>query len=285
MVLLTIKNNDEKIFTYEVTLNTQVEKVLTEVVRLKNGVEKINRLAESVQDLITYGVSWPPERRGLLVEQAQELRLDPNLDLSSRYPLRNGLKFSSNPDPLLKRSGLSISDSESCRVLLESTTAAKNLSKSDPLKWEHIKNGLDIMKGALNIVFPKGIPLFDPVRMELDNREEVESSNLWDPTVYGLWFTSKCLEDSEPLYKYLGKNEKSKCIIKVSKRGQGPPPKEKPFSDEEEKKLLLEQYKRSEVLKKLAKQEDESSSAWADNDELKKKFTGLEHISWKTGFY
>eukprot|EP00096_Caligus_rogercresseyi_P002358 TRINITY_DN14474_c0_g1_i1.p1 TRINITY_DN14474_c0_g1~~TRINITY_DN14474_c0_g1_i1.p1 ORF type:complete len:287 (+),score=64.38 TRINITY_DN14474_c0_g1_i1:239-1099(+) len=285
MVFLTIKSNDEKLFVFESSLSSGVEKVLTEVIRLRNGIEKIKRLVAEVHDLIEHGVSWPPERRGLLNEQADELHLNPNQELSSRYPQRSNLPFASCPDPRLKRSGLAPGDAESARILSESSTAALNLTKSEPLAWDHLQEGLEIIQGALAIVYPRGIPSFDPVQMELANTEEVDGSLIWDPTLMCLWFASKPLSDSETLSKYLGNNEKSKCIIKVSQRGQGPPPKERPFTEEEEKRLLLEQHRRAETLRKLAKEQDNSSSSgWTDGESLKKKFNGVENISWKTGF-
>nr|ACO15267.1 C21orf59 [Caligus clemensi] len=284
MVILNIKSNDSKVFVYEAALSSSVEKVLSDIIRLRNGVQKIKRLSLEIEDLIEHGVAWPSERQGLLQEQADELHLSPNSELSSTYPQRDDIPFSHSPDPRLKRSGLPLGDAESRRILRESALAAKKLTESEPLTWGHIKEGLQIIGGALKIVYTHGIPSFDPVQMELDNNEDLDTSDIWDPTLYCLWFASKALADNEKLSKYLGKNEKSKCIIKVGKRGQGPPPKERPFTEEEERQLLLEQHRRVETLRKLAKEQDESFATWIDSDALKNKFNGMENISWKTGF-
>jgi Protein of unknown function (DUF2870). len=51
------------------------------------------------------------------------------------------------------------------------------------------------------------------------------------------------------LVYYLGRNEKTKVIVKLQKHGQGPPGREPVISEEERKQMMLHAYRRQEDLK------------------------------------
>ena len=51
---------------------------------------------------------------------------------------------------------------------------AKISSQSNlPLTFATIVEALDILRGAVSIVYPMGLPEYDPIRMEFENREEL----------------------------------------------------------------------------------------------------------------
>ena len=64
------------------------------------------------------------------------------------------------------------------------------------------------------IVWPMGLPPTDPVRLELENCEELqgtqESKMVLDPAKTTLWFATKELTREKKLKDFLGKNEKTK---------------------------------------------------------------------------
>ena len=41
------------------------------------------------------------------------------------------------------------------------------------LTEQHIHDALEILRGAVTIVYPMNIPPYDPIRMEFENREEL----------------------------------------------------------------------------------------------------------------
>ena len=41
------------------------------------------------------------------------------------------------------------------------------------LTFADILEALDILKGAVSIVYPMGLPEYDPIKMEMENREEL----------------------------------------------------------------------------------------------------------------
>lgn len=48
---------------------------------------------------------------------------------------------------------------------------------------------------------------------------------------------------------YLGRNEKTKVVLKITKIGSGPPAREPSLSEQERKLLLAEAFKKEEELK------------------------------------
>lgn len=74
-------------------------------------------------------------------------------------------------------------------------------------------------------------------------------------------------------------------IMKLSKRGSGPPGREPVMTEEERKQLMLHSYRRQEELKKLDQDEDDNylNSDWADSGNLKRSFQGIRNISWRPG--
>jgi hypothetical protein len=51
------------------------------------------------------------------------------------------------------------------------------------------------------------------------------------------------------LADYVGRNEKTKVILKLQKQGQGAPGREPVISEEERKQMMLHAYRRQEELK------------------------------------
>ena len=64
-----------------------------------------------------------------------------------------------------------------------------------------------------------------------------------------LWWAAKELQSSKKLLDYVGKNEKTKIVVKLQKRGTGPPGREPVVSEEQKKQMMLQAYRRQEELK------------------------------------
>ena len=64
-----------------------------------------------------------------------------------------------------------------------------------------------------------------------------------------LWWASKEMHSSKKLLDYVGKNEKTKIVVKLQKRGTGPPGREPVVSEEQKKQMMLQAYRRQEELK------------------------------------
>ena len=73
-----------------------------------------------------------------------------------------------------------------------------------------------------------------------------------DVTQAQMWFSGKEMCRGKTLAYYLGRNEKTKVVVKLQKQGQGPPGREPVISEEERKQMMLHAYRRQEELKVLA---------------------------------
>lgn len=102
------------------------------------------------------------------------------------------------------------------------------------------------------------------------------------PTQSSLWWAGKELVKDKTLSEFVGKNEKTKIIVKIQKKGQGPPVREAPMGEQEQKNLMAYYYRKQEELKKLGENEDDDylNSSWADPKSLKNAFSGVRDVKW-----
>lgn len=64
-----------------------------------------------------------------------------------------------------------------------------------------------------------------------------------------LWWAGKEMARGKKLKDYVGKNEKTKIVAKLQKKGQGAPSREPVFSEEEQKQMMAYAYKKQEEMK------------------------------------
>ncbi|XP_039600854.1 cilia- and flagella-associated protein 298 [Polypterus senegalus] len=150
-----------------------------------------------------------------------------------------------------------------------------------------VRNALDQLRGAVSIVYPMGLPPHDPIRLEFEDKEDLTGTQMAlqiiEESESQLWWAGKELQRGKKLSDYLGKNEKTKIIVKLQKRGQGAPAREPVISPEDQKQMMLHYYRRQEELKKLEESEDDAylDSEWADRNMLKRQLQNLNNIKWE----
>lgn len=290
MVLLNVKHLNNSIFLVETTLTASVDETLAQIIKLHNGVLKVNRVVEHLKDISEHGVHLPANMIGLLPDQIAELKLsEPDVQLTE--PSQG---FETDPDPLQRRNGKR--PTEAGRDILEKTAgeasakvSRENVAAGMPVTWTSIEEALQQVKGALSIVYPQGVPVYEPLRMELENREDLAgtqaSKQVIDPAEGVLWFASKELQTGKKLSEYMGKHEKTKVVIKLSTRSAGQPSREPLLSQDDQTRLMMANHKRKEELEALDKvsRDDDSylNSSWADPNTLKRKMHGVGNVSWK----
>ena len=64
-----------------------------------------------------------------------------------------------------------------------------------------------------------------------------------------LWWAGKQLDRSKLLRDYVGRNEKTKIVTKLQKKGQGAPGREPVFSAEEQRTMMALAHKKQEEMK------------------------------------
>merc|ERR1719324_360685 len=104
-----------------------------------------------------------------------------------------------------------------------------------------------------------GLPDYDGVRQILEEREVLEgaqSLEVLDPDHISLWCFSKELQRDKLLSDYVGKNEKTKVVPKLQKKGAGAPQREPIVSEDEQKAMIAFYHKKQAEMDKLALEDE-----------------------------
>ena len=82
---------------------------------------------------------------------------------------------------------------------------------------------------------------------------------------------------------YVGGNDKTKVVVKLSTVGAGPPVREPFMSEEERKHLMLMEHRRREEIKRLMEDKEDGylDQDWASNKEMAHSLQGVKDINWK----
>ncbi|GLD46449.1 UPF0769 protein [Lates japonicus] len=264
MVQLHVKRGDESQFLFNTIVDAPLETVIQQVTAIYSGRLKVDRICSEIPELADHGITLPPNMQGLTEEQIVELKLRDEWE--DKCVPSGGPVF--RKDEIGRRNGHAPTDKMK-EVLMRTMEEAKALISNKQVQanvcvtMEMVKEALDQLKGAVMIVYPMGLPPHDPIRMEFEDREDLSG-------------TQASLQD------YIGKNEKTKLVVKIQKRGQGAPAREPLITDEQQKQMMMHYYRRQEELKKLDEEDDDSylDSEWSDRQALKKQFQGLTNIKW-----
>lgn len=143
------------------------------------------------------------------------------------------------------------------------------------LNLKNVSEALNLLRGAITIVYPMQLPPHDIIRMEFNNTEDLSgtqaSREVIEPVKAQLWFAGKQILPDQKLYKYVGKNDKTKVssdewivlyncsgffiivlikvVVKINKQGEGPPGREAVLTEDMRKRMMAEAYRRQEQLK------------------------------------
>ncbi|KAK9870221.1 hypothetical protein WA026_006306 [Henosepilachna vigintioctopunctata] len=290
MVIIHVKNKDESQFLYETTLQTPVEELIKNVVAIYNGRLKIQRVCSEIQELSEHGILYPPEILGLTPEQVEEMNLK---DPYEEKCIPSG-GYIYNKDPIGRRNGRQPKN-EMKQLLQKAVEDAKEqISKNlvpmgKLMTMKIVQEALNILKGAVTIVYPMKLPPHDVISMEFENIEDLSgtqaSLDVLDPTTAQMWFCGKEMFRDKVVEDYVGKIENCKVIMKLSKKGSGPPAREPIMNEQDRKEMMMHAYRKQEEMKKLHADDDDSylNSQWADGSNMKKSFHGLSNITWRPG--
>eukprot|EP00794_Sanderia_malayensis_P000280 gene280-905_t len=288
MVKLHVKQGDESQFLFETTVKQSLDECITEITRIFNQRLKIERLFYDMETLAKHGICLPPNMQGLTDEQIVELKLKD--EWQSRCTPSGG--HVECKDPVGRRSGLAPNE-QMAEIINRTRQDAKDQVSKDLVKADKCltlattQDAIDKMRGAVMIVYPMGLPPHDTIRLEFENNEDLSgtqaAAQVIDEKDAQLWWAGKELIRSKKLEDFVGKNEKTKIIVKIQKKGKGAPSREPVVNEEEQKKMMAYYYRKQEDMKKLEQSDEDSylSSPWADGSQLKKQFQGVGQVKWK----
>ncbi|KAM6983935.1 cilia- and flagella-associated protein 298 [Tautogolabrus adspersus] len=287
MVQLHVKRGDESQFLFNTTVVAPVETVINQITDIYNGRLKVERICSEIPELADHGIILPTNMQGLTEEQIVELKLKDEWE--DKCVPSGGPVF--KEDEVGRRNGHAPNDKMK-EVLMKTVEEAKALISKKQVQAnvcvtnEIIKEALDLLRGAVMIVYPMGLPPHDPIRMEFENQEDLTGTQASLQVITEddcqLWWAAKEIQRGKKLQDYVGKNEKTKLVVKIQKKGQGAPGREPLVNDEQHKQMMMNFYRRQEELKKLEEADDDSymDSEWSDRQALKKQFQGLTNIKW-----
>ncbi|KAG1970401.1 cilia- and flagella-associated protein 298 [Pimephales promelas] len=287
MVQLHVKRGDESQFLFNTTVDVSIETLSQQISEIYNGRLKVDRICTEIPELADHGISLPPNMQGLSDDQIMELKLKDEWE--DRCIPSGGAEF--KKDEIGRRNGHAPNEKMK-DVLRKTMEEAKALISNKQVRanvcvtMDMVKEALDQLRGAVMIVYPMGLPPHDPIRMEIENQEDLTGTQASLQVIPDedaqLWWASKELQRGKKLQDYVGRNEKTKIIVKIQKRGQGAPAREPLVSEDEQKQMMLHFYKRQEDLKKLEEVDDDThlQSSWSDRQALKRQFQGLTNIKW-----
>ena len=83
--------------------------------------------------------------------------------------------------------------------------------------------------------------------------------------------------------RYTGKNEKTKVVAKLQKKGAGAPQREPVVSADEQKAMIAFYHKKQQESEALALEDEDAymNSSWANPKALKSAFTGVGDVKWR----
>ncbi|XP_061658382.1 cilia- and flagella-associated protein 298 [Syngnathoides biaculeatus] len=287
MVILHVKRGDESHFLFSTGVHEPVDVLVRDITNIYNGRLKVDRLCAEMAELAEHGVTLPPNMQGLTDEQLVDLKLKDEWE--DKCVPSGGAVF--KKDDVGRRNGHA-PDEKMKAILLKTADEAKALiSKKQAeagvcVTMAMVNEALAQLRGAVMIVYPMGLPPHDPVRMELEDREDLSgmqaSLQVLEESECQLWWAAKELQRGKKLQDYIGKNEKTKLVVKIQKKGQGAPAREPLVTNEQHKQMMMHYYRRQEELKKLDEADDDSymDSEWSDRQALKRQFQGLSNIKW-----
>ncbi|KAK9511882.1 hypothetical protein O3M35_000452 [Rhynocoris fuscipes] len=254
MVILHVKCGDESQFLYNTSVNIDIDTLTNEVVAIYNGRLKIGRICMAIEQLAEHGTMLPPNMAGLNEEQVKELKLKDEWGEICE-PMGG---FTHNPDIYFNRNGKQ--PSESMQNVLKKTiedakamVSKKKVGANVVLTQKDVFDAISMLRGAVTIVYPMNLPPHDTIRLEFENNEHLEgtqaSLEVVDPILAQLWFSGKEMFRDKKLKDFVGSNEKTKIVVKLTCAGRCPPGREPVFTEEEKKEMMLHAYRRQEDLK------------------------------------
>lgn len=238
---------------FETSVQESVDTVTNQIADIFNTRLRIQRLCSAMEQLAKHGIMKPPKMQGLAPEQVEELKLKDDTD--KYYPSGGDQQC---VDEIGRRTGKAPGDAMRdviSRTISEAKAAiSKDLVKRNvALTREKLSDVLEKLKGAVMIVYPMGLPDYEEVQIILDDDEDLSGTQAAKEVIPQenacLWWANKELTRSKKLAEFVGKNEKTKILCKIQKKGQGAPAREPLYDEETQKRMMAYAYKKQEEWK------------------------------------
>lgn len=281
MVLLHVKKGDDINFLYRCPVTTSNDDATRQVCEVWNLVLKIRRLKYVCDDLCQYGPMKPPEKQGYIDEEEAmadseaKAKADPHFDPTGK---RTGAYPADELADVIRRT---VAEAEEA-------VSKRQFEKKVEFTAEVLQDHIDRVRGALMIAFPMGLPDWEPAKHEVEGTEDLEGTaegaDIMNAESTVMWWASKQLDRSKTLQDFVGRNDKTKIVVQLTKKGAGAPVRQAQQQSKSEQEAMMAYYfKKKEEWKKLEEDDDDSymSAAWADPKAMKSQLNGTGNVSWR----
>lgn len=284
-----MKRGDNNLFLYETSVQECTESVIKDLTAIYNGRLKVERICSEMEELCEHGTLLPPDMMGLTDEQVQELKLKD--EWGEKCIPSGGYIF--NKDPIGRRNGRQ-PQANMQEVLKKAIEEARSMvdhklvTHFKSLTLKKVGEAIALLRGAVTIVYPMQLPPHDIIRAEFTNTEDLTglqaSKEVIEPSKAQLWFAGRqILGGDHKLHEFIGRNDKTKVVVKLNQIGEGPPGREPIVTEDIKRRMMADAYRRQEELKKLDMDEDDSyfNSSWADSNSLKRQVHGVDNVRFR----
>jgi len=285
MVVFNVKRGDKSVFLYETTVTQSCDDATVAVCAINNQRLRVVRLCQYCEELAAYGPAKLPGKEGIDRYTNEDGSLkdgvdEDTVDLAVKYAHYN-------EDPQGQRTGDAPAPELAAVIRKQCAEAGvvvdtAQVEKRVVLTMEMIQAQIDLLRGAVTIAYPMGLPDYDRVSACLDDDEDLSGSasgkEVMDPETACLWWAGKqMLREGQTLRDYIGKNEKTMVVVKLQSAGGGAPTREPAIDEQTQKKMMAFYHKKQETMKALEEDDDDdyANSAWANPNSLKNSFQGL----------
>ena len=294
MVLLHFKIADKNQFILEVKASTPIDEILKSAVEINNLRGTLDSLCMYIEDLMKFGPLKTEETRGLKETENIDENIDPKYRAKKTpMPPKVGTKY--NEDKTNQRCGWILEDDVTKKIMDQVNITKEYLSpvraeKRIPTTAEELRNQMELLRGGVMIGYPAyyGLGEWEPCRRVFEDKSDIlmkdePQQDYFQIDKVCIWYAGREFEKGKILSDYIGKNEKTKVVVKFSKKGSGAPVREPLIDKETHTKMLAYYYKKQEEQKKLENNNEDSylDSKWADPKGMEKQLYTNGEITWK----
>mmetsp|Transcript_6583 Transcript_6583/g.16784 ORF Transcript_6583/g.16784 Transcript_6583/m.16784 type:complete len:284 (+) Transcript_6583:104-955(+) len=283
MVVIVVKRSDKDQFMCETTCSEGNDALIRRLVRIWNMRVKAELLAGAVEELAKHGPAKPEASKG--IDEIQDAALEAE---GGAAPSR-GAHYCA--DPAGNRTGEAPAPQLQEVLKKVATDARQAVSAAQvqhkvALTEELLEEKFAMIRGAVTMAFPMGLPAYDPVRIAIEDENhsaDIYGDQQLDPETAQLWWASKEFQRDQTVGDRVGRNEKTKIIAKLQKPGSGPPQREAAVSEDERKAMMAHYFRKQEELKRLSEDnaDDYLNSNWADPKALRRQLNGTSSIAFR----
>ncbi len=164
------------------------------------------------------------------------------------------------------------------------------VSSGTALSPRMFQDRIDLIRGAVAMAYPMGLPDNDTVRLLIEDKDDlflqdIMGNDYMDPATATLWWAGKEFFRDQTVGERVGRNEKTKVIARLQRKGGGAPVREPVVSEDERKAMMSWYFKKQEEEKAMAEDREDTylAASWADPKALKRDLLGTGSISIRPG--